>query len=72
MKRLFTFLVGIVTTAALWAVPAKSTVFTVKQHDGTTITVRQVGDEWFHFYINVETGERLLADDDMVKGERTV
>ena len=65
MKRLFTFLVGIFTTVALWAVPAKSTVFTVKQQDGTTITVRQVGDEWFHFYINVETGERLLADNDM-------
>lgn len=65
MKRLFTFLAGMISMASLWAVPAKSTVFTVTQPDGTTISVRQVGDEWFHFFINVETGERLLADENM-------
>lgn len=65
MKRLFLFLIGIMTTYMLWAVPAKPTVFTVRQADGTEISVMQVGDEWFHFYINVETGERLVSDDGM-------
>ena len=66
MKKLLTLLAGLATSTALWAVPAKSVPFTVLQPDGTTITVQQVGDEWFHYFVNVETGERLLTDDNIV------
>lgn len=65
MKRLLTFFAGLATSAALWAVPAKSVPFTVQQPDGTFITVVQMGDEWFHYFVNVDTGEKLMADENM-------
>ncbi len=49
MKKILTLTVVLLTTSALWAVPAKRGVRTVTQPDGTTISIELHGDEHFHF-----------------------
>ena len=41
--------------------PARNVTFPLKQPDGTTVQVRQVGDEYFHFYETVD-GYILTVD----------
>lgn len=48
------------TSLTLWGAPAKREVFTVTQPDGSTLQVRQVGDEYRHF---------LLTEDGIVLAE---
>lgn len=47
-----------------WAVPAKPGLLTVKQSDGTEISVRLVGDEHAHYYLS-EDGYLLINDNDL-------
>lgn len=64
MKRLFLFFAALLLTLTTWAVPARRSTFTVQQPDGSVITLQLVGDEYFHYYRNVATGEALtLASD---------
>lgn len=63
MKRLFSFLVSGLVALSTWAIPAQPGTFTVRQSDGTVITLRMVGDEFCHYYINVDTGQKMLQDD---------
>ncbi len=53
--RISTTIIAAALALTAAAVPAKRTPFTVTQPDGTTLTLRQVGDERLHF---------LLTDDD--------
>lgn len=46
------------------AVPARRGTFTVTQSDGTVITLRLMGDEYFHYFQNVATGEKMLQSSD--------
>ena len=39
-----------IATSASWAVPAYRGWQTRKQPDGTTLTIRQVGDEFYHYW----------------------
>ena len=41
--------------------PARNVTFPLKQPDGTTVQVRQVGDEYFHFY---ETTDGYILQED--------
>ena len=44
-----------------WAVPAYRGWRTVTQPDGTTVTIRQMGDEFFHYWEN-EAGQQVAKD----------
>ena len=49
-KKLFLLLTLFCFTSGLWAVPAKRTPVTLRQPDGTMLTVVLTGDESFHFF----------------------
>lgn len=50
MKRLLlSAAVALLTTLSATAIPAHKGTFTVQQPDGTTVTLRLVGDEYLHF-----------------------
>ena len=49
-KKLFLLLTLFCFTGGLWAVPAKRTPVTLRQPDGTMLTVILTGDESFHFF----------------------
>lgn len=64
MKRLLLLFAACLLTLTTWAIPARRYTFTVQQPDGSVITLQLVGDEYFHYYRNVATGEALtLASD---------
>lgn len=50
------------TGLTLWGVPARRDVFTVTQPDGSTLQVRNVGDEFCHFLLT-EDGLVLTANE---------
>lgn len=55
MKRFFLYLLLLPLSAALLqAGPAKRQTFSVRQADGTTLTLRLVGDESFHYYVTAD------------------
>ena len=64
MKKLLLLFILCLTTVGAWAVPARPATFTVRQPDGTEITVQLMGDEFFHYYRNVATDELLLQAPD--------
>ena len=47
----------------VFAVPANSTPRTYTQSDGSTITVIQHGDEYFHYYADGDDKLLILGDD---------
>ena len=50
MKKVSLLLVAILTTLATYAVPARPVWQTKTQPDGTTIELRLVGDEFYHYW----------------------
>jgi len=52
MKKLLLSIVALVAAVTLWAVPAYRGWITMEQPDGTTIEIRQVGDEFYHYAVN--------------------
>ncbi|MCQ2333251.1 MAG: M6 family metalloprotease domain-containing protein [Paludibacteraceae bacterium] len=62
MKKLLLSLLLAAATLHLFAVPAYRGWRTMTQPDGTTITVRQMGDEFFHYWEN-EAGQQVQQDD---------
>ena len=62
--RLITFITVLFISLNLWAIPAQHSSFVHTQKDGTKITVMLVGDEYLKYYLNVETGEKLVMGDD--------
>lgn len=56
-----TLLAVVALTCQLWAIPADNTPMPVKQSDGTALTLRLVGDEFFHYY-TTHDGYTLLQN----------
>jgi len=65
MKKLFLTLFAAFAVLSASAVPAINTPLTFTQSDGSSITVRLVGDEWFSTYITMDgyTLERSINGD---------
>ena len=61
MKRLFLGMMLCACALSLWAVPAKRITITVEQPDGTTLTLTQNGDEFFH-YLATEDGRMVKSN----------
>lgn len=55
MKKIFTLLVACLAAATLRALPADPRPRVVVQPDGSRITVRLCGDEYFHFHLSVDS-----------------
>ena len=51
------------------AMPARPGTFTVTQSDGTVLTLRMVGDEHFHYFLDVNTGRKM---EQMANGDYAV
>lgn len=66
MKKISTLLLGLAATLGASAMPVQPGTFTVTQSDGTTLTLQMMGDEYFSYYLNVETGQKMqrLANGD--------
>ncbi len=62
MKRLlFIAVVSLFPLCHIYAVPAKRTVFTTVQPDGSEIMIQKHGDEHFH-YVTTERGDIIVKD----------
>lgn len=66
MKKLFTTALGLAATLAALAIPAKPGLRTITQPDGTTVTVRLMGDERFHTLV---TTDGLAVGRDALTGQ---
>lgn len=64
MKRLVFTFVALIVTLVINAVPAKRTTFIATQSDGTKLTLMLVGDEYHHYFLNMETQEKMLRKAD--------
>ncbi len=54
MKKILLLFTILVFVLSAFAVPARRQFFTNNQSDGTTIVVRLVGDEAFHYYVTMD------------------
>ena len=61
MKRFLLFLVAAFVTISTFAAPAYRKPFTVKQSDGTELTVILSGDEALHYYVTTD-GKPLVKE----------
>ena len=59
--RVISFLMALLPPAQLLAVPARDAVETVRQPDGSAITIRQFGDEWANGHRTLD-GFTILQD----------
>ena len=57
MKKILSIAVLCFVALAINAVPAKRGWHTVAQPDGTTVEVQQMGDEFYHYWIDKEGRE---------------
>jgi len=64
-RRLMACVVCGLMAASVMAVPAKREWKTITQADGTTIEVKQMGDEFYHYMINREGQEIRLNENGM-------
>ena len=62
MKKIISFLSACLLSVATWAVPASPEPITVTQADGSTVTLKLVGDE-FHSYYTREDGTPVRLND---------
>lgn len=62
MKRLFTFCLASLFASSLFAIPALSVWHSVRQTDGTTIRLKLVGDEHFHYAVTDDSIPVLSHD----------
>ncbi len=67
-KKFSIFLAMLVCVIVAYAIPAANVTLTHTQKDGTVLTLRLVGDEHMHYYLNVATGQAMRkgADGDFV------
>jgi len=61
-KRFLTLSLIAALAISAWAVPAYRGWRTVTQPDGTTVNIRQMGDEFFHYWEN-EEGQQVAKDE---------
>ncbi len=70
-RKMLACVVCSVMAVSMFAVPAYRGWLTMEQPDGSTIQVRQVGDEFYHYMVN-EAGQRIKQNADgyyVVAGE---
>ena len=73
MRKLLTILAFSAIAIAAYAIPAKRTVTTVRQSDGTELQIMLRGDETFHFYTTLDgTPVRQNAQGDWVADTRDI
>ena len=63
MKRIFLLLVGLISVLCLLAVPATPEIIRLTQPDGSEISLRLVGDEFYSMFVTLE-GYPLLKSAD--------
>ena len=63
MKRIQFFILYILFTISLFAVPANRRPFVVKQSDGTMLSLTLNGDEALHYYMTLD-GKYVVKEDD--------
>lgn len=63
MKKFFLTLLTCLCVGSAMAVPARRSTFTVTQPDGTVLTLQMVGDEYFHYFLEVNTGKKMLRNE---------
>ncbi len=63
MKRIYLFFVGLIIVLRLFAVPATPEIIRMSQPDGSEISVRLAGDEYFSMFISLD-GHPLLKSAD--------
>ena len=64
MKRVILVAAALLSSLLCLGIPAHPGTFVHVQPDGTTLTLRRVGDEWGHSIIDVHTGRTLRLDAD--------
>ena len=64
MKRVILVAATLLSSLLCLGIPANPGTFVHVQPDGTTLTLRRVGDEWGHSIIDVHTGRTLRLDAD--------
>ncbi|MDO4211891.1 MAG: M6 family metalloprotease domain-containing protein [Bacteroidales bacterium] len=64
MKKTLLTIIAAAMTLGAAAIPARPGTFTVMQKDGTVLTLRMVGDEHFHYFVNVDNGRTMLQRPD--------
>lgn len=64
MKKTLSLLFASFLALSASAIPAQPGTITVTQKDGTVITLRIVGDEHFHYFVNVADGRSMLQGAD--------
>lgn len=64
MKRFIVAIVAIFATLVINAIPAKRTTFIATQSNGTRLTLMLVGDEYHHYFLNIDTQEKMLRGAD--------
>lgn len=61
-KKLFALFLMVTALQGAYAVRAHGGWHTVRQSDGTTIEVKQCGDEWLHYFVTRDMAPLMLAD----------
>lgn len=59
MKKICTLALSALLALSANAMPARPGTFTVTQSDGTVLTLRMVGDEHFHYFLDVNSGAKM-------------
>lgn len=62
-RKLIALALAAMTTASVWAVPAKRITKTIEQPDGSTVEVTLQGDEWFHSYVTSDNLAVWITDE---------
>ena len=62
MKKIVSILSLFVIVLTINALPARRDTVRLQLADGTTVLARMCGDEFSHYYINVETGEPIVQN----------
>lgn len=63
MKKILSIFASCFLALTASAMPVQPGTFTARQSDGTILTLRLVGDEHFHYYVDVNSGCKMLRAD---------
>lgn len=62
--RLYTLLIAFFAWTSLWAVPAHQGIIRHRQKNGNELVLRHMGDEYLHYYLNIENGRKMSLGED--------